>query len=60
MPQDRDRVIGRPSYASNRQLMMALLNDRLPIVKIINYTEFDKGMATKFVLDAYGVLATPT
>jgi aquaporin Z len=54
--------------------MMALLNDRLPIVKIVNakainledapkgYAEFDKGIAAKFVLDRIvgeGGLTTP-
>jgi glutathione-independent formaldehyde dehydrogenase len=50
--------------------MMALLNDRLPIAKIVNakaisleeapkgYAEFDKGTAAKFVLDPHGLLAT--
>jgi glutathione-independent formaldehyde dehydrogenase len=49
-------------------LMMALLNDRLPIAKIVNakaisledapkgYAEFDKGIAAKFVLDPHGLL----
>jgi glutathione-independent formaldehyde dehydrogenase len=59
-----------PVLRYNRQLMMALLNDRLPIAKIVNakaisledapdgYAEFDKGVAAKFVLDPHGVLAT--
>jgi glutathione-independent formaldehyde dehydrogenase len=58
----------RPSCATNRQLMMALLNDRLPIAKIVNakaisledapkgYAEFDKGIAAKFVLDPHDML----
>jgi glutathione-independent formaldehyde dehydrogenase len=49
--------------------MMALLNGRLPIAKIVNatvvsledaptgYAEFDKGAAAKFVLDPHGLLA---
>ena len=49
--------------------MLALLNDRLPIAKIVNakaisledapmgYAEFDKGVAAKFVLDPHGGLA---
>ncbi|MEJ0046587.1 MAG: formaldehyde dehydrogenase, glutathione-independent [Rhodospirillales bacterium] len=57
-----------PVLRYNRQLMVALLNDRLPIAKIVNakaidleeaprgYAEFDKGMAVKFVLDPHGVL----
>jgi glutathione-independent formaldehyde dehydrogenase len=48
--------------------MMALLNDRLPIAKIVNakaisledapkgYAEFDKGVAAKFVLDPHDML----
>jgi glutathione-independent formaldehyde dehydrogenase len=48
--------------------MMALLNDRLPIAKIVNakaisledapegYAQFDKGIAAKFVLDPHGLL----
>jgi glutathione-independent formaldehyde dehydrogenase len=47
---------------------MALLNDRLPIAKIVNakaisledapkgYAEFDKGVAAKFVLDPHDML----
>jgi glutathione-independent formaldehyde dehydrogenase len=58
-----------PVLRYNRQLMMALLNDRLPIAKIVNaksislenapdgYAEFDKGIAAKFVLDPHGMLA---
>jgi glutathione-independent formaldehyde dehydrogenase len=58
-----------PVLRYNRQLMMALLNDRLPIAKIVNaqaisledapkgYAEFDKGVAAKFVLDPHGLLA---
>jgi glutathione-independent formaldehyde dehydrogenase len=59
-----------PVLRYNRQLMMALLNERLPIAKIVNakamsieqaakgYAEFDKGIAAKFVLDPHGLLAT--
>ena len=58
-----------PVLRYNLQLMMALLNDRLPIAKIVNakaisledapkgYAEFDKGIAAKFVLDPHGLLA---
>ena len=58
-----------PVLRYNRQLMMALLNDRLPIAKIVNAqaisledapkgdAEFDKGIAAKFVLDPHGLLA---
>src|SRR5271163_3957565 len=58
-----------PVLRYNRQLMMALLADRLPIAKIVNakaisledapkgYAEFDKGVAAKFVLDPHGLLA---
>ena len=57
-----------PVLRYNRQLMMALLNDRLPIAKIVNakaisledapkgYAQFDKGIAAKFVLDPHGLL----
>jgi glutathione-independent formaldehyde dehydrogenase len=53
----------------NRQLMQAILHDRLPIAKIVNatvinldeapmgYQNFDKGAAQKFVLDPHGALA---
>jgi glutathione-independent formaldehyde dehydrogenase len=59
-----------PVLRYNLQLMMALLNDRLPIAKIVNakaisledapegYAEFDKGAAVKFVLDPHGLLGT--
>jgi glutathione-independent formaldehyde dehydrogenase len=52
----------------NRQLMQAILHERLPIAKIVNatvitldrapegYQEFDKGAAKKFVLDPHGAL----
>ncbi|MGI4881420.1 MAG: formaldehyde dehydrogenase, glutathione-independent [Janthinobacterium lividum] len=58
-----------PVLKYNRQLMQALLHDRLPIAKIVNaqvltldeapkgYAEFDKGMAAKFVLDPHGLIA---
>ena len=49
--------------------MNALLYDRLPIAKIVNaqvisledapqgYQDFDKGAASKYVLDPHGLLA---
>jgi glutathione-independent formaldehyde dehydrogenase len=52
----------------NRQLMQAILHDRLPIAKIVNatiisldeapkgYQDFDKGAAKKFVIDPHGIL----
>jgi glutathione-independent formaldehyde dehydrogenase len=58
-----------PVLKYNRQLMQAILHDRLPIAKIVNatvvsldeaptgYRDFDKGVARKFVLDPHGVLA---
>jgi glutathione-independent formaldehyde dehydrogenase len=58
-----------PVLKYNRQLMQALLHDRLPIAEIVNaqvlsledaakgYDEFDKGVAAKFVLDPHGLLA---
>ena len=57
-----------PVLRYNHQLMMALLNDRLPIAKIVNakaisledapkgYAQFDQGIAAKFVLDPHGLL----
>jgi glutathione-independent formaldehyde dehydrogenase len=52
----------------NRQLMQAILHDRLPIAKIVNatvisldnapqgYADFDKGAAKKYILDPNGYL----
>ena len=52
----------------NRQLMRAILHDRLPIAKIVNatviplndapkgYKDFDSGLAKKFVLDPNGLV----
>jgi len=52
----------------NRQLMMAILHDRIPIAKIVNatvipleqapqgYQDFDKGAAKKFVLNPNGLI----
>ncbi|MHB8390639.1 MAG: formaldehyde dehydrogenase, glutathione-independent [Acidobacteriaceae bacterium] len=57
-----------PVLKYNRQLMQAILHDRLPIAKIVNatvirlddapqgYQDFDKGAAKKFVLDPHGLL----
>ncbi|HEY7307177.1 MAG TPA: formaldehyde dehydrogenase, glutathione-independent [Bryobacteraceae bacterium] len=57
-----------PVLRYNRQLMQAILHDRLPIAKIVNatvisldkapqgYQDFDKGAAKKFVLDPHGAL----
>jgi len=57
-----------PVLKYNRQLMQAILYDRLPIAKIVNatvislddapqgYQDFDKGAAKKFVLDPHGAL----
>ncbi len=57
-----------PVLQYNRQLMMAILHDRLPIAKIVNatvipldqapqgYADFDKGAAKKYVLDPNGYL----
>jgi glutathione-independent formaldehyde dehydrogenase len=58
-----------PVLRYNRQLMQAILHDRLPIAKIVNasvitldqapggYKDFDKGVARKFVLDPHGSVA---
>ncbi len=52
-----------------RQLMMAILNDKVQIAKAVNatvlplekasegYQDFDKGAAKKFVLDPHGLIA---
>ena len=57
-----------PVLKYNRQLMQAILHDRLPIAKIVNatvisldeaakgYKDFDYGAAKKFVLDPHGLL----
>ncbi|MBC2652771.1 formaldehyde dehydrogenase, glutathione-independent [Novosphingobium flavum] len=57
-----------PVLKYNRQLMQAILHDRLPIADIVNariisledapqgYETFDQGAATKFVLDPHGLL----
>ncbi len=57
-----------PVLKYNRQLMQAILHDRLPIAKIVNatviklddapkgYQDFDKGAAKKFVIDPHGEL----
>jgi glutathione-independent formaldehyde dehydrogenase len=58
-----------PVLKYNRQLMQAILYDRLPIADIVNakvisledaaqgYDTFDKGAAEKFVLDPHGQIA---
>jgi glutathione-independent formaldehyde dehydrogenase len=57
-----------PVMRYNRQLMMAILHDRVQIAKAVNatpipldkapqgYDDFDKGAARKFVLDPHGIL----
>ena len=57
-----------PVLQYNRQLMQAILHDRLPIAKIVNatvipldqapkgYEDFDKGAAKKFVLNPNGLI----
>lgn len=57
-----------PVVKYHRQLMQAILHDRLPIADIVNakvipledaakgYETFDKGAAEKFVLDPHGML----
>jgi len=58
-----------PVMRYNRQLMMAILRDRVSIAKNVNatpislddapqgYEEFDQGAARKYVLDPHGMLA---
>jgi len=57
-----------PVLQYNRQLMQAILHDRLPIAKIVNatvislddapsgYQDFDRGAAKKYVLDPNGIV----
>ena len=57
-----------PVMRYNRQLMMAILHDKVKIAKAVNvnvisleqapqgYQDFDKGAAKKFVLDPHGVI----
>jgi glutathione-independent formaldehyde dehydrogenase len=57
-----------PVLKYNRQLMQAILHDRLPIAKIVNatvislsqapegYRDFDSGVAKKFVIDPHELL----
>lgn len=57
-----------PVLRYNRQLMQAILHDRVPIAKIVNatvisldqapegYREFDSGAAKKFVIDPNGLI----
>jgi len=59
-----------PVLKYNRQLMQAILHDRLPIAKIVNatvisldqapqgYRDFDSGVARKFVIDPHDVIRT--
>ncbi len=58
-----------PVLRYNRNLMMAILNDKIQIAKAVNatvipleqapqgYKDFDKGAAKKFVIDPHGVVA---
>ena len=58
-----------PVMKYNRQLMMAILHDKIQIAKAVNvtvvtldealqgYKDFDKGAAKKFVLDPHGMIA---
>lgn len=58
-----------PVLKYNRQLMQAILHDRLNIAEIVNatvipleeavqgYESFDQGVAKKFVLDPHGIIA---
>ena len=59
-----------PTLRYNRQLMQAILHERLPISKIVNakvialeeaavgYAEFDKGAPIKFVIDPHGLIGS--
>src|SRR3954447_8925558 len=58
-----------PVLRYNRQLMQAILHDRLPIAKVVNatvvsleeapqgYQDFDRGAAKKYVLDPHAAVA---
>ena len=58
-----------PVMRYNRQLMMAILHDKVKIAKAVNvkvitldespqgYKDFDKGAARKFVIDPHGLIA---
>ncbi len=58
-----------PVMRYHRQLMMAILNDKVQIAKAVNatvitldeapqgYADFDKGTAKKFILDPHGLIA---
>jgi glutathione-independent formaldehyde dehydrogenase len=58
-----------PTMKYNRQLMMAILHDKVQIAKAVNvnvisldqapqgYQDFDKGAAKKFVIDPHGMIA---
>jgi len=57
-----------PVMKYNRQLMMAILHDKIHVAKAVNvkvisldegpkgYKDFDKGASTKFVIDPHGML----
>jgi len=57
-----------PVLKYNRQLMMAILHDKIHIAKAVNvnvitldeaprgYADFDQGVAKKFVIDPHGSL----
>ena len=58
-----------PVLRYNRQLLQAILHDRIPIADVVNaqvitleeapkgYADFDKGAPVKFVLDPHGIVA---
>jgi glutathione-independent formaldehyde dehydrogenase len=58
-----------PVLRYNRQLLQAILHDRIPIADIVNaqvisledapkgYADFDKGAPVKFILDPHGTIA---
>lgn len=60
-----------PVMRYNRQLMMAILHDRVSIAKNVNatpipldrapqgYAEFDRGAPRKYVLDPHGLISNP-
>jgi glutathione-independent formaldehyde dehydrogenase len=58
-----------PVLRYNRQLLQAILHDRIPIADVVNaqvisleeapkgYADFDKGAPMKFILDPHGIVA---
>jgi len=62
-------IAQKKAFTDNRQLMQAILHDKIQIAKAVNvhvislaeapkgYQDFDKGAAKKFVIDPHGTLS---